>query len=99
MERIGTMVRVGTTRCSVESWRRKSVTDEFGRFSLLERRSGGIKTAAQAASTAKSTILLIVYAVPLSDICSRIFLSATPANGSVTEGVASLRIYYIRDTG
>jgi hypothetical protein len=73
MERIGTMVRVGTARCNVESWRRKSVTDEFGRFSTLDRRSGGIRTAAQAASTAKSTILLIDYAVPLSDICSRSF--------------------------
>ncbi|MDP9465316.1 MAG: hypothetical protein M3P52_11880, partial [Actinomycetota bacterium] len=59
IDRIGTIVRVGTARCNVESWRRKSVTDELGRFSTLDRSRGGIKTAAQAASTAKSTILLI----------------------------------------
>jgi hypothetical protein len=49
------------------------VTDEFGRFSTRDRSSGGIKTAAQAANTANSTILLIDYAIPLSDICSRSF--------------------------
>ena len=68
MDRIGTIVRVGTARCSDESCLRKSVTDELGRFSTLDRRSGGIKTAAHAARTAKSTILLIGYAIPLSDI-------------------------------
>jgi hypothetical protein len=71
MDRIGTIVRVGTARCRVDNCRRKSVTDEFGRFSTRDRSSGGIKTAAQAASTAKSTILLIGYAVPLSGLCSR----------------------------
>ena len=71
IERIGTIVRVGTARCKVESWRRKSVTEEFGRFSTRDRSSGGMRTAAQAARTAKSTILLIGYAVPLSGICSR----------------------------
>jgi hypothetical protein len=73
IERIGTIVRVGTARCKVDSWRRKSVTEEFGRFSTLDRSSGGIKTAAQAARTARSTILLMYYAIPLSDICSRSF--------------------------
>ena len=32
------MVRVGTARCNVESWRRKSVTDELGRFSTRDRK-------------------------------------------------------------
>src|SRR4029079_7741705 len=75
IERIGTMVRVGTARCNVESWRRKSVTEEFGRFSTRDLSSGGIKTAAHAARTARSTILLMYYAIPLSVICSRFLLS------------------------
>jgi hypothetical protein len=41
--------------CSVLSWRRKSVTDEFGRFSTRERSIGGIRTAAQAAATTRRT--------------------------------------------
>src|SRR3954447_940060 len=75
IERIGTMVRVGTARGSGESGRGKSVTEEFGRFPTRDRSSGGINTAAQAARTAKSTILLMYYAIPLSNICSRFLLS------------------------
>src|SRR3954465_15103637 len=75
IERIGTMVRGGTARCNVESCRRKAVTDEFGRFSTRDLNSGGIRTAAHAARTAKSTILLMYYAIPLSNICSRFLLS------------------------
>lgn len=104
MERMGTIVRVGTARCKVESWRRKSVTEEFGRFSTLDRNSGGMRTAAHAASTAKSTILLIGYAIPLSGICSRSVHDLSewhrpPVNTTLTEGIVSLRIYYIRNTG
>ena len=43
--------REGIAFCRLESWLRKSVTDEFGRFSILERSSGGISTAAHAAAT------------------------------------------------
>jgi hypothetical protein len=57
MERIGTIARVGTVRSSVDSWRRKSVTEEPGRFSNRERRRGGRSTAAHAAATARRTIL------------------------------------------
>ncbi len=41
--------------CSVLSWRRKSVTEEFGRFSTRDRSIGGIRTAAQAAATTRRT--------------------------------------------
>ena len=44
-------------RSSVESCRRKSVTDEPGRFSIRDRMSGGRRTAAHAAATARRTIL------------------------------------------
>ena len=43
--------------CNVLSWRRKSVTDEFGRLSTRERNIGGIKTAAHAAATTRRTSL------------------------------------------
>jgi hypothetical protein len=41
--------------CSVLSCRRKSVTEELGRFSTRERSIGGMRTAAQAAATTRRT--------------------------------------------
>jgi hypothetical protein len=54
IERMATP-RAGIARCRLESWLAKSVTDELGRFSILERRSGGTSTAAQAAATTSRT--------------------------------------------
>src|SRR5262249_36533548 len=47
--------RLGTVLWSLLSWRLKSVTDELGRFSIRDRNSGGIRTAAHAAATTSST--------------------------------------------
>jgi hypothetical protein len=49
--------------CSVLSWRRKSVTDEFGRLSTRDRSIGGISTAAQAAATTRRTSLAMMVMV------------------------------------
>jgi hypothetical protein len=40
---------------SLLSWRRKSVTEEFGRFTSRLRMSGGMSTAAQAAAITSKT--------------------------------------------
>jgi hypothetical protein len=64
MPRIDPFARLGTLLWSVFSWRRKSVTDELGRFSMRERSSGGMRTAAHAAATTSRTS---------SCICSRSF--------------------------
>ena len=61
MERIGAMPRVGTVRCSVDSCRLKSETEEPGRFAPLDRSSGGSRTAAQAATTARKIIVVIAH--------------------------------------
>src|SRR5919107_177202 len=55
MPRIGPLARDGTVLCKRLSCRRKSVTDELGRFSMRERTSGGINTAAHAAATTSRT--------------------------------------------
>jgi hypothetical protein len=60
MPRIEPLARDGTVLCKPLSWRRKSVTDELGRFSMRERTSGGISTAAQAAATTSRTSSPIV---------------------------------------
>ena len=54
IDRIATP-RVGIARCRLTSWLRKSVTEEFGRFSILERSNGGSSTAAHAAATTSRT--------------------------------------------
>jgi hypothetical protein len=41
--------------CRVLNWRRKSVTEELGRFSMRERNIGGMSTAAHAAATTRRT--------------------------------------------
>ena len=107
--RIGTIVRVGTARCRVESWRRKSVTEEFGRFSTRERSSGGMRTAAQAASDGEEHDLAHRLRGPWSDILFTVGLSTMlftiPSddywpfgNQEVNGRRDSLRIYYIRNS-
>ena len=104
IERIGTIVRVGTARCKVESWRRKSVTEEFGRFSTRDRSSGGMRTAAQAASDGQEHDLahrlreFLCQASVHDDVHD---LSGVPRRqtSTLTGRVASLRIYYVRNTG
>jgi hypothetical protein len=54
IDRIATP-RAGIARCKLESWSRKSDTDELGRFSIRERSSGGTSTAAHAAATTSRT--------------------------------------------
>jgi hypothetical protein len=55
IERTDTL-RVGITRWRLDSWLRKSLTEEFGRFSARDRRRGGSSTAAHAAATTMSAI-------------------------------------------
>ena len=47
--------RVGPECCRVESWRRKSETDELGRLATRLRISGGSSTAAQTPMTVMRT--------------------------------------------
>ena len=54
IERIATP-RDGIARCRLDNWLRKSETEEFGRFSILERSNGGTSTAAHAAATTSRT--------------------------------------------
>jgi hypothetical protein len=54
IERMATP-REGMARWRLDSWLRKSDTDEFGRFSIRDLSNGGISTAAHAAATTSRT--------------------------------------------
>ncbi|NDE58672.1 MAG: hypothetical protein EB010_04515 [Acidimicrobiia bacterium] len=64
IERIGAAWRYGAERCNVDSWRRKSRTDECGLLSERPRIRGGTSTAPHAATTMIKTIVPICAASP-----------------------------------